>query len=267
MHFLKDKFEPQVNIRAHEQLIDNKTIFIVQVEKALKKPIVCKKEYNKSVNHSKDKLNLREGAIYYRYNSSTEEIKFVDLKHILDSEVANIFRSLVENITLFQKIGYDKAGIIDLENLSLPNASTSIYLTKDVAKHLNWIANGTVVDDPSKGESAYYIKSEVDLKIGDSITIQTDFCDTHPLTKTDLSKAVKINMNDITAITYTTGILNNYKYHVPTRHGKNNQHKYSQLCIDLILKKFPLDMPEAKRIELIKIAKQQYQKNWFCRKF
>ncbi len=75
--------------------------------------------------------NERLSIIYYRYHSLTEEIRYADLKHILDSEVGNIFRSLVENITLFQKIGYDKAGIVDLENLSLANSTTSIYLTTE----------------------------------------------------------------------------------------------------------------------------------------
>ncbi|HHV6060374.1 TPA: AlbA family DNA-binding domain-containing protein [Legionella pneumophila] len=257
-HFIKDKFEPEINIKASEQIINGKCIYIVEVEKAIKKPIICKKEYSKTVQYNKEKAHLREGAIYYRYNSSTEEIKCADLKNILDAEVANIFRSLVENITLFQKIGYDKAGIIDLENLPLSN-STSIYLTKDVAKHLNWIKEGKLVSDPNKGDSAYYVKSEVDLKIGNSITIPTDFCKTHPLTKTALSKAVELSINNLNLVTQTIGIANNSKYHIPTSHGKNAQHKYSESCVDLILQKYPLSIKREERIKLIKLDNENYK--------
>lgn len=51
-HFLKDKFEPEINIKDSEQIINGKSIYIVEAEKAIKKPIICKKEYFKSVQKS-----------------------------------------------------------------------------------------------------------------------------------------------------------------------------------------------------------------------
>lgn len=100
---------------------------------------------------------MRAGAIYYRYSSSTEEIKHAELRHILEEQVNKTFHSLIDNITILHKVGYDKAAIVNAEELSGNNKIASVYLTNETAKNMNWIKQGHFVEDPDDGDNAYYV--------------------------------------------------------------------------------------------------------------
>ena len=55
-------------------------------------------------------------------------------------------------------------------------------------------------------------------------------------------KAVKINGTPFDAVTWKLGIKDNPAYHIPSSHGKNKIHKFTNSAKDKILSEFPLDM-------------------------
>lgn len=262
-HFLKEYFEPVLTFDIKIKSILERDLLMLLVKPSTKKPIICKKEKKiKAAKGSQDEIILRAGAVYYRYSSSTEEIKHAELRHLLDEQVNQIFHSLIDNITIIQKVGYDKAAIVNAEELSGNNKIASIYITNDTAKNMNWIKEGHFVEDPNKGNNAYYVVRQVEIKHG--IEITPDYNKTHPLTKTALMKAVKINSGYIDAVLWELKI-NTPTFYVSIPHGKNKLHKFTIQAENKILEAYPLDMSENTRKEKLKKIKEEYI-NFFINK-
>lgn len=72
------------------------------------KPVVCTKNYN-----SGDKQLLREGAIYYRYRSASSEIKYPDLKVLLDKQKEDERKLWLQTFAKIAKIGVNNLSLID----------------------------------------------------------------------------------------------------------------------------------------------------------
>ena len=104
-----------------------------------------------------------------------------------------VYESAIDNITLLNKVGIDKAAVVDAHELSGNDQAASVYLTNDTAQNLNWIDSGKFVEDENEGGKAYYVVRKVEIKHGVEIQKPVDFANTHPLTKTALSKKVKID--------------------------------------------------------------------------
>ncbi len=140
LNFLKEYFQPEISFHSKTIEILGKNVHALIVEKSNRKPVICKKEKRVRAEQGKpEKEVLREGAIYYRYSASSEEIKYAELMAILDYERESFFRSMIDNITLLNKVGHDRAAVVDAKDLSGSDHTASIYLTNDTAKNLNWI--------------------------------------------------------------------------------------------------------------------------------
>lgn len=216
----------------------------------------------KSKNESPEKIILRSGSIYYRYSSSTDDIQYSELRNILDNEVNHVFRSLVENVSLIQKVGYDKAAVVSALDLDGNDKVATVYLTKDTAKSLNWIEEGKFTNDETEGSKAYFVTKNVEIKQG----ISLDYSKTHPLTKTGLTEKVKMPSNQLNAVLWKLKILNNPNFHVPDPHGKTTFHKFTESTQTKILDNYPLPTNESeknqRKSDLKKLAQEyEAQKN------
>ena len=260
-NFLKEYFQPEISFTSEQFEKYGKTIYAVVVKPLGRRPVICKKAKSIRQGQGKpEKVVLREGAVYYRYSASTEEIKFAELRSMLDSEREDYFRSMIDNISLLNQVGHDKAAVVDAHELNGNDQDASVYITKDTAKNLNWIDRGRFVEDASEGKNAYYVVRNVEIRQGIEVPKPTDFAKTHPLTKTALMSGVKINGIDFEAITWNLGINNNSTFHIPTSHGKNRLHKYTSKAKDKILETYPLDMDKKERKFLISFVTQEYKK-------
>lgn len=260
-HFLKEYFEPEIRFSLDTLNMAGKDLLYVLVEASPNKPVICKKrkiEKSKETGKS-DKELLREGAIYYRYSSSTEEIKYPEITKILEERVQKVFHSMVDNITLLNKVGHDRAAIVDAADLRGNDKTTSVYITTETAKNINWIQKGRFSETEDQSEKAYYVTREIEIKHGVEVEVPTDPSKTHKITKTALSKAVKINSVYINAILLRLGMLNNDKYHIPVSHGKSTLHKFTDAAQNKILESFPLDDPDRKN--KIADAYSEYQRS------
>ena len=256
-NFLIEYFQPEISFQAETLNIKGKITHALIVKPAIRKPIICRKKAVIKQEHGKpDKEVLREGAVYFRYSSSSDEIKFAELRSILDKERESFFRSLVDNIKLLNQVGYDKAAVVNAKELSGNDQIASIYLTNETAKNLNWIDSGTFVEDTSEGKDAYYVIRKVEIRRGVEIPKPTDFAITHPVIKTALMKEVKIYNLDFDAVTWSLGIKDNPAFHMSSSHGKNKIHKYTTSAKDKIVSSFPLDMEDRKKV--IKKVSDEY---------
>lgn len=262
-HFLKEYFEPEIRFSIESAIYNGKTLLMVMVQPSPDKPIICRKEkIIKSTDKTKPNSQiLREGAVYYRYSSSSEEIKYPELRKILDEQVQRVFHSLVSNITLLQTVGYDKAAVVSADELSGDNKTASVYITTETAKNLNWIDKGKFVESADDGEKAFYVVKQVEIKHGVEVPTPTDWSKAYPLTKTALTKEVRMNSTEITAALWKSGILNNPEYHMSSEHGGNMLHKFTHSAKDVLLTQFPLTVEKDKRKALLKKAHTEYTKS------
>lgn len=67
-------YEFSQNIKGKELIFG-----VLEIEESINKPVICKRNCS-------NKPTLREGAVYYRYNSKSEEIKAIDLIRIIQDE-------------------------------------------------------------------------------------------------------------------------------------------------------------------------------------
>lgn len=246
-NFLNEYFQPEISFESKTIDLCDKKIHCLIVNPSIRKPVICKKTKSiKSEPGKADSLILREGAIYYRYSASSDEIKYADLNIILDDERKKYFKSMIDNITLLNSVGINRAAIVDAMDLSGSNQTASIYITNETAKNMNWIDGGKFVEEEGDGAKAYYVVRNVEIKQGIEISKPTDFNKSHPITKTSLTKSVKISANDIDSVLWKLGIKDNLKYHYPSSHGKNKIHKFTETAKELILKSFPLDLENRK---------------------
>lgn len=257
-NFLKEYFEPEVPIELGGLEILTKKILYILVEPSLNKPIICKKRKIQKADKAglSDKELLREGAIYYRYASASEEIKYPELKKILDDRVQDVFKSLVDNITLINKVGLDHAAIVNAYDFSGDGKASSIYVTTETAKKINWIRKGKFAENDIDGEKAYFVTKEVVLSKGVEIEKPVDPGKTHVMTKKDLCNAVGVK-NYIFAVLWKLNLLDNQDYHYSGKHGKNTLHKFTLETKEIILKNYPLDMDM--RSEVIKQIDAEYR--------
>lgn len=257
-NFLKEYFQPEILFESNIIEIHGLKIHCLLVKPSFRKPVICKKSKSIKLEQGKpEKEVLREGAIYYRYSASTDEIKYADLMLVLDSEREAYFKSMIDNITLLNKVGIDKAAIVDAHELSGNDQAASVYLTNDTAQNLNWIDGGRFVEDENDGGKAYYVVRKVEIKHGVEIQKPVDFANTHPLTKTELMKRVKINNMDFDAVIWKLGIKDNSTYHISSHHGKNKIHKFTEASVNVILEAYPLDLKS--RRDKFKVIYNEYK--------
>ncbi len=89
-NFLKEYFEPEVLFESETIELYGKKIHCIVIKKSINKPVICRKSKSIPTQHGKPQKDiLREGAIYYRYSASSDEIKYADLRIILDMEKVN----------------------------------------------------------------------------------------------------------------------------------------------------------------------------------
>lgn len=256
-NFLKEYFQPEIHFQSETISLNGKKIHTLMVSESVTKPVICKKSKTiKSGNGEKDIGVLREGAVYYRYSASSDEIKYADLFNLLESEKQSYFRSMVDNLTLLNKVGLDKAAVVNAEDLAASDKSASVFLTNETAQNLNWVESGRFTEDESEGSKAFYVVRKVEIKQGIEVEKPTDYAKSHPLTKADLTKSVKLYGADFDAVIWKLGIKDNPKYHFSSTHGKNKIHKFTKSCKKMILDIYPLTMPMRK--ETVKALLEEY---------
>lgn len=260
-NFLNEYFEPEILFELDTKKYHGRTVLYVLVPPSSNKPIVCKKKKTQQYKEKgkQDKELLREGAIYYRYSSASAEIKFSELKNILDERVQKIFHSLVDNITLINKVGYDRVAISNAKELSGNDLTTSVYVTTETAKNINWIRKGRFVESDDDGDKAFYVTREIEIRHGVEIEKPVDPGKTYTLTKSALTNEVSISTNYINAVLWKLGLLDNQKFHVSGKHGKSHWHKFTISTKDKILVEYPKNMPN--RGEKIKKAYEEYNQS------
>lgn len=254
---LNEYFDPEVNYKIEEQIVEGLKILKIIVDESPSKPILCKKNATVKDN-GKDKSILREGAIYYRYRGKTEDIKFSELSTLLQERIDQAFNAIKENITLTQKIGVNNVGLMNTKDIKQKDdQQINIYVPKDSLSTMKWIKKGKFSNSDSS-EKAYFVTASVTLKEG--MTIDTS--KTYPITQAELARQVSMKDTQVKAVLWKLGMLDNLEYRYSRTHGKQIQHGHTEKAIEDILLKLPLhDEARDAKIKQYNQEYNEWQKN------
>lgn len=249
-NFMKEHFEPNVSFELDSKIIHEKKILYILVQPSPEKPIICRKNKVQQFREKgkADEQLLREGAIYYRYSSSNGEIKYPELKKILDGKVKKVFDSFVKNMTLINEVGHDRAAVVDAAAFEKKDKTATVYITNETARNMNWISKGRFKETDDDAERAFYVVKEVEIKHGLEIEkeVPTDPSKTHPLTKTALTYGTSISSSYINSILWKLNLLDDPQYHFGQVRGRQPLHNFTNSAKDKILASYPLDMIDRK---------------------
>lgn len=170
-NLLKQYFDPFIQHTLVSTSVGKLQLHAILVQPSSQRPVICRKVVSgKKLKKSKmvDEVILEEAAIYKRYGAQTKKIDYSDLQTILKERQLSDVRSIMQNFEIMQKVGFQNVGIVDAQKSKLAGA-TSLYVSAETAKGLNFLHKGKLVEDG--GAPAYSVIGEVELKTGIEVPI------------------------------------------------------------------------------------------------
>jgi hypothetical protein len=163
---LRKDFDPEIPFKTREYQVDDKTLFAVEVEPHAGRPVICKRDVTAKVEKrgkSTDETVTQQGGIYYRQSGQTRPIAFTELQTLLQERDKRKLQAFLENVEIMQKIGPERIGIFDTSKAAAPGETTKLYVSREVAKSLNFIDKGRFVETDEDGSPAFVVVGTVQL--------------------------------------------------------------------------------------------------------
>lgn len=163
---LRSYFSPEIGfeIRAYE--IENTQVVAIAVPKGTRLPIICAKDASVRIERDDKAIDepvLRQGSIYYRQSASTRPIQYVELQSILEERDAQRLQAFLQSIDIISRIGPERVGIVDASKAAGAGPGSALYVSREVAKSLNFIDRGRFVEMDDDGAPAYIVAGTVQL--------------------------------------------------------------------------------------------------------
>jgi hypothetical protein len=164
---LRDSFHPEITFTTQQYEHNNGIVFVIQVERCANPPVICRKGRSKTIIASdgtrKDKQVTNEGSIYFRYSAQSRHIDYSELNSLLEERERRRMQTILETLKAIEKVGYEKVGVVDTTALARPGGLTTLYISQEAAKSMNFIDRGRFVESPELGAPAYFIAGKVNL--------------------------------------------------------------------------------------------------------
>lgn len=164
---LRDSFHPEIAFSTRQYDHNGGIVFAIQVDRCANPPVICRKGRSKSVTAQDgtrtDKQITTEGSIYFRYSAQSRHIDYSELNALLEERERRRMQKILETLKAVEKVGYEKVGVVDVTTLAKPEGTTTLYISKEVAKSMNFIDRGRFVESPEDGAPAYIIAGQVKL--------------------------------------------------------------------------------------------------------
>jgi len=235
----QENFDPEIHWEMETIEYDEKIFGIISVKEADNKPIVCKKSKGK----------LREGAVYYRYRGETKEIRFPELKRLLDEEKEKEKKQWMQIVEKIASAGPNNIQLLDTYKGEIDVGGGKVLLDKNVIDQLKFIKEGQFSE--TEGAPTLRLVGDITGIVDPQLSIAPDIL--YPYTSSDIWKKLGINSYQWTCIVWKLNIKNNSKYHVYIKSGnKSGHHKYSEALIPLIKRML-------KRPDFLDQCKKEYQ--------
>ena len=163
---LRRDFDPEIPIEVREYRVAGQCIVAIQVERHVQRPVICKRNRTVRVERQGrqgDQTIIQEGTVYYRQSGQTRPIAFSELQVLLQERDERRLRAFVQNLQIMEKIGAERIGVLDVSKTAEPGEDRKLYVSREVAKSLNFIDKGRFVESDDQGSPAYIVAGTVQL--------------------------------------------------------------------------------------------------------
>lgn len=163
---LRSYFSPEIGFEIKAYEVQDRHVVAIAVPKGSRLPIICSRDASVRSERDgrlQDEPVLRQGAIYYRQSASTRPIQYVELQAILEERDAQRMQAFLQSIEIINRLGPEKVGIVDATKAARPGNGSSLYVSREVAKTLNFIDKGRFVETDEEGSPAYVVAGTVQL--------------------------------------------------------------------------------------------------------
>ena len=82
---------------------------------------------------------------------------------MLERRDADRLAAFMQNLRIISEVGPDKIGILDMSKGVTEGNTTRLYLSRETARHLNFIERGRFVESKEEGDPAYMVVGSVQL--------------------------------------------------------------------------------------------------------
>lgn len=163
---LRTAFAPEIDFAVREYAVGGRIIVAIGVDRGRDLPVVCLRDssVDRMVNgRAKSEALLQQGTIYYRQAGQTRPIHHLELRTMLERRDAEQLAAFMQNLKIISEVGPDKIGILDMSKAAAAGDTTRLYLSRETARHLNFIERGRFVESEDEGDPAYMVIGSVQL--------------------------------------------------------------------------------------------------------
>lgn len=142
---LNEYFSPEIKFKRTTIKYFDLNIGIIYVYKSISTPVVCTKSIQSNSN-----FVIREGAIYYRYSAKSSEIKYPDLKIMLEKVKEDERKLWMHTISKIARIGVNNLSLINLKDGKISSNSfeknKELYIDNNLLSTLKLVKEGHFSD-------------------------------------------------------------------------------------------------------------------------
>jgi len=154
---LNNHFAPEIKFQFYKYQFQNNVFGMLYIWPSSTKPVIC-------INNEGN--NLRESAIYYRYRGQSREIKYSELRGIIDAEIEKTENRWKKIIKSIGEAGASNAALLHLDSGKVigPNANTPLYIDEKLLDQISFVQEGSFVK--TGGNPTLVVKGEVQTIAG-----------------------------------------------------------------------------------------------------
>lgn len=228
--FIHEYFSHDFDWELRSLEFERKEFGQINVVESINKPIICRKTF---------KNILREGAIYFRYRGETKEIKFEELRFLLENEKSKERSLWINHIEKISEIGPQNIHLMDTYRGEIHFGSEKVLIDSSLLEKIKFLKAGEFVE--KSGAPALTLAGEITGLIDGNKIIPTEKA--YPYRCSQIEKKFNLNRHQVKCLIWKLKVKNNPKYHDPISTGKNSiTHKYSESLIqriESILNRYP----------------------------
>ncbi len=221
--FLNEHFAPYINWEMNVIKINKMNFGVLYAEKALIKPVICKK--------GDPKQNLKSGEIYYRYAGRTEVIQYSELINIIENRIKENNEQWIRKVKKIGEVGPSNVGILDTLKGVMDSDQGTLLIDSELVKEISFIKEGSF----NEKKGAKTLKLIGSIKPVGSIevakVIKKRITDEYPYSYKKLESMIKkempkIKITDIQKIIKENNLRNDSKYSSYNFRNKDQEDLY-----------------------------------------
>ena len=141
-----DYFSPEIKWEHCTFEFRGMSFGVIYIHPLIRKPCICKKQYDNQNDKQNEKYSLREGDIYYRYGGRSQRIRYEELASIIDETRNNEEKQWINLIKKVAHIGIENAALLDMGAGNLSGSSGSVVIDGELLQKLAFIKEGSFVE-------------------------------------------------------------------------------------------------------------------------